>query len=415
LQRLETASISARHLSRERNQLLEGLRTGIYHASTVLRDYLAENNNENALAHQLELEQARTQIDWSLFQYQAKLPSHEREAFGGLCAEATAYGKSLEVPLAWTNAERAQESDAYLQSKVIPKRQQVVDLVKQIQSLNEAEVETADRELVSALSSLRGRIALFSGFAILLGSLIAGLSAVRSRRLEGETERRYAQVVRARAQLSELSGRLLNAQEEERRKLSRELHDQLGQTSAALVAELAHLERESPETGPRRDRIVAARHLAEESVRSIRDVSLLLRPSMLDDLGLMPAIRWQVREVRRRTPLKVHVEAGEVADDLSDPIRTCIYRVVQEALNNCVKHSGATDVSVALHHDAAGLSVRIEDNGYGFHPAEDKGMGLLGMEERVQRLGGVMAIASEPGHGTTLSVSLPNSNRETQV
>jgi signal transduction histidine kinase len=406
LQRLQQASVSARRVSRERNQLLDGLRTGIYHASTVLRDYLAENDNEKALGHRLELEQVRKQIESALSEYEAKLPEHERAAFGGLRAQVASYGKSLESPLAWTAAERARLGDIYLQSSVIPRRQQAVDLVQRIELLNESEVENVERELVSSMTSLRSRIAFFSGAAMLLGTLIAVLSALRIRSLERESERRYEQVAQARTQLSQLSGRLLNAQEEERRKLSRELHDQLGQTSAALVAELAHLEREV-ENGPRRDRITAARLLAEESVRSIRDVSLLLRPSMLDDLGLLPAIRWQVREVRRRTQLKVHINADDIAEDLSDPVRTCIYRVVQEALNNCVKHSDASAVSVELHQNDTTLSVRVQDDGHGFHPANDKGIGLLGMGERVQRLGGVLAIQSQPGQGTILSVSLP--------
>ncbi len=379
LQRLEKLSATARRESRERSQLLVGLRTGIYHASTLLRDYLTENDNERAHAHGLELERVRAQFDRTLPEYQARLPERERGAFQGLCDEITAYGKTLAVPLAWTATERTRRSDAYLQTDVIPSRQQALDLVKQIQDLDESEGETVARELRTALTSLRGRIAIFSGVTILLGALIALLSARRIRTLERVSEARFQQVEQSRAQLSDLSGRLLNAQEEERRKLSRELHDQLGQTSSALVAELAHFEREEPEGGPRRERITSARRLAEENVKSIRDVSLLLRPSMLDDLGLLPALRWQVREVRRRSGLKVHLEAGEIAEDLSDPIRTCLYRVVQEALNNCVKHCGGTEVRVTLMQDGAGLSVAVRDNGYGFHPREDKGVGLLGL------------------------------------
>jgi signal transduction histidine kinase len=148
--------------------------------------------------------------------------------------------------------------------------------------------------------------------------------------------------------------------------------------------------------------------LAEDNVRSIRDISLLLRPSMLDDLGLLPALRWQAREIRVRSGLKVQVQAEGVDGELPDPLRTCIYRVVQEALHNSVKHARATEARLALRQDQAGLSVVIKDNGSGFDPARDKGVGILGMEERVQRLGGTFHVSSQPGQGVVLSMSFPN-------
>jgi len=140
-------------------------------------------------------------------------------------------------------------------------------------------------------------------------------------------------------------------------------------------------------------------------------MALLLRPSMLDELGLVPALKWQAREVTRRAGLKVKMIADELIDDLSDGHRTCIYRVVQEALNNCVKHSRATEVRVVIHREPDGLSVSVQDNGVGFDPGSDKGLGLLGMAERVSHLGGRFHIRSQRGQGTILSAYLSLENR----
>jgi len=131
---------------------------------------------------------------------------------------------------------------------------------------------------------------------------------------------------------------------------------------------------------------------------------------MLDDLGLVAALRWQAREVTRRSGLKIKMVADQIAEDLPDSHRTCIYRVVQEALNNCAKHSQATQVGVIVHQDQAGLSVTVQDDGIGFEPSREKGMGLLGMEERVKRLGGRYSISSKPGKGTVLRLHLPLAN-----
>src|SRR5262249_42897620 len=139
----------------------------------------------------------------------------------------------------------------------------------------------------------------------------------------------------------------------------------------------------------------------------VRNMSLLLRPSMLDDLGLVPALRWQARETSKRTSMDVSVAAEGVSDNLADEYKTCVYRIVQEALHNCSRHSQATAVRVRVQQDAGGLSLSIQDDGKGFDVEQTKGLGLLGIEERVARLGGRFRIHSTPGSGTILAAELP--------
>jgi signal transduction histidine kinase len=225
-------------------------------------------------------------------------------------------------------------------------------------------------------------------------------------RLEREAKARYEEVEEAHGELRKLSSRLVTAQEEERRNLSRELHDEIGQSMSAMLVELGRLEA-APDSETRGERLASVRRLAESSVGMVRNMALLLRPSMLDDLGLIAALRWQAREVTRRSGLKVKMAADDITEDLPDTYRTCLYRVVQEALNNCAQHSQATQVRVVVHRDQDGLQVTVQDDGIGFEPSREKGMGLLGMEERVERLGGRFSINSKPGSGTILRIQLP--------
>jgi signal transduction histidine kinase len=147
--------------------------------------------------------------------------------------------------------------------------------------------------------------------------------------------------------------------------------------------------------------------MAEKTLNTVRDLALLLRPSMLDDFGLVPALNWHAREMAKRTGLNVRVAADEVADDLPDEHKTCIYRVVQEALHNAARHASARNLQVVVRSEGSRVVFSVRDDGSGFDKRFVRGLGMLGMEERVRRLGGEFRIDSEPGRGTTVSAELP--------
>jgi signal transduction histidine kinase len=163
-----------------------------------------------------------------------------------------------------------------------------------------------------------------------------------------------------------------------------------------------------------RQHLDSIKGLAEKTVSQVRDLALLLRPSMLDDLGLAPALNWHARETSKRTGLHVAVSADEAIDDLPDEHRTCIYRLVQEAVNNAVRHANARRVEVAVRKEHDGVSVTVRDDGAGFDTRFLRGLGLLGMEERVRRLGGRLKISSEPGRGTQVQATLPVAQLESK-
>jgi signal transduction histidine kinase len=242
------------------------------------------------------------------------------------------------------------------------------------------------------------------------GVLVAILSCVYLFRLEREALRRFEDATRAEAELKELSARLVRAQEDERRALARELHDELGQSFSAIAMEAGNLldEQWSPHAaGDARVRLETVRDLAGKGIDATRNMSLLLRPSMLDDFGLVPALHWQARETAKRTGMRVHLSAEEVSDDLPEEHRTCIYRIVQEALNNAARHAQARNVQVTIRDEPDRIHVTIQDDGAGFDPRRVRGLGLLGMQERVLHLGGRFEVDSSPGRGAVLTVELP--------
>jgi signal transduction histidine kinase len=173
------------------------------------------------------------------------------------------------------------------------------------------------------------------------------------------------------------------------------------------LANLQSLKTSDPEAF--RTRVADAKQLNTDAMRAIRDLAMGLRPSMLDDLGLAPALEWQGREFSRHTGVPATIEVVGMVDDLPEAHRTCIYRVVQEALTNCAKHANAKNVLVSVNGGEDSVEVIVQDDGVGFNPTmrSRSGLGLLGIEERVQELEGTLNIASQPRKGTILRVHIP--------
>jgi signal transduction histidine kinase len=260
----------------------------------------------------------------------------------------------------------------------------------------EDELHREDRHREEELALIYGgfRSALLgeSLLVIGVGMLVAWTAARRLLHLENQ----------ARA----LSAQLVQVQEQERRAIARELHDGIAQTLSTLLLDVGKAGR-LEDNAEIKARLLAIGGQADGIVDAVRSLALSLRPSMLDDLGLVPALEWQAREVGRRSGLDVQVRAEESAGELPETHRTCIYRIAQEALQNCVRHAGAKHVRVGLERGRHAVVLRVEDDGRGFRPTRVRGLGLLGMEERTAQLGGRLVVRSEPGRGTTLAAEIP--------
>jgi signal transduction histidine kinase len=239
------------------------------------------------------------------------------------------------------------------------------------------------------------------------GLILAASSIMYVGRLENSLEKKYKESLQAQRELKELSKRLVDTEERERRAISRELHDEVGQSLSALLLDVENLTEMSIDDGVFRKGLQKIKTLAENCVNEVRNMALLLRPSMLDDLGLVPALEWQAREVSKRTGMLVDTLEENVSDNLPEEHKTCVYRIVQEALNNCSKHAYAKNVRVVVRQEPNHLRVSIEDDGKGFDPSRVRGLGLVGMNERVSQLGGALKVDSDPTRGTCLRVDLP--------
>jgi signal transduction histidine kinase len=177
----------------------------------------------------------------------------------------------------------------------------------------------------------------------------------------------------------------------------------------ALRMELGRIDRARPLIDSRSaDAVAECRRLVDQMFRTVRDLALGLRPSMLDDFGLQPALEWYVRDVARRYGIDVEFDVRGDLDVLPERHRTCVYRAVQEALTNCVRHAKAQTVTVSVVGTNDRLDVAVVDDGIGLDPVRRRdGLGLRGIEERVKELHGTVTIGGAAGAGTTITITLP--------
>jgi signal transduction histidine kinase len=222
---------------------------------------------------------------------------------------------------------------------------------------------------------------------------------------------------RMQEQLRRLSHELLSAQEEERKRISRELHDEIGQALTAITVNLAQLNREAKvNTAGLKAHIASTQRLVENSMNTVHRFARELRPPALDDLGLIPALRAHLQDFTKRTGIPVHVTTLAAVERLNADKRTVLYRVAQEALSNVAKHAHATLVEMSLLKLGGAAWMEIHDNGRSFQveralfAKRTKRLGLLGMRERVEMVGGTFTVASSPGTGTTVRAQVPFRN-----
>lgn len=214
------------------------------------------------------------------------------------------------------------------------------------------------------------------------------------------------------ARLATLSRRLLGVQESERRAVARELHDEVGQS---LTAVNVHLQRLAQGAGPElAHQLAGMRELVDTVIAQVRDTSFALRPVMLDDLGLVPALRWLVERVRDASGLDIRLDVTAVGDELPADATTTCFRVAQEALTNAVRHARAAHVRLRLEGGDGRLRLCVEDDGTGFDATDMRSgavagrcFGLDAMGERVELAGGVLRITSQPGAGTRIEMEIP--------
>lgn len=216
-------------------------------------------------------------------------------------------------------------------------------------------------------------------------------------------------------QLHALSNRAITAQEEERKNIARSLHDDTGQALSMLIINLQRLEDRLPlDEAELRSKLEASRILASGILTELRKIVYGLRPTILDDLGLVPAIRWYARSVLETNGIQVRLSLPEEAVELSSHLSTTLFRIAQEAINNIMRHANASVAEISLFIEQGKVHLKVQDDGQGFNPGQAAGqavplqhLGLLGIKERATLVGGEVSIESVPGKGTCLQICVP--------
>ncbi|MDF1593305.1 MAG: PAS domain S-box protein [Desulfobacterales bacterium] len=238
------------------------------------------------------------------------------------------------------------------------------------------------------------------------------IEAANSLAVAIQNTRLVEEIVRHQNELKKMSARIMEAQEIERKRISIELHDEMGQALTAISINLAVVEKMISDHKDTAlvDRLIETRKMADQASDQIRDLSYNLRPSILDDLGLEPALRWYIGQFAKRLNIKIAFEASNCGAVLNPEVKTHIYRIAQETLNNVAKHADARKIHIRLTCDDETVRLFIQDDGKGVeidHQVMGKGLGLLGIRERVAMMKGEFKIESALGQGTKLTVEMP--------
>jgi signal transduction histidine kinase len=223
--------------------------------------------------------------------------------------------------------------------------------------------------------------------------------------------------------LRRLSNQVLSAQEEERKRISRELHDEVGQALTAVSVTLATLKSGDAALPAAVDsKLAEAQRLLRETMETVHGFARELRPSVLDELGLLPALRSYLKAFANRTGLRVRFESHSAAEELGPDKKTVLFRVAQESLTNVAKHAQATQVALTLRKVPKGISMEVADNGKSFRAQDrrraqggaggQRRLGLLGMQERVRLVNGDFTIVARPSVGTRIKVTVPLQTRD---
>lgn len=395
---------------RHTDQVLNSIASGIYMVGLLTRDYLLDPSNSNAAEYRSQLVAERSSMENEFRELRTAIREEDRPRLARLQDEVEGYWDALDPLFEWTPKEKAASSWGFLRREVLPRRRAALAITGEIAKLTEANFEQQRQEAYRSQVSLAGFIQRMLVITVLLGLGIAALTVLRITKLEKHSAEQRLRTEEAETELRRLSRQLVQAQEEERKSISRELHDEVGQMLTALRMELRSLQdlRTAPED-QFSDHIGTAKSLAEQSLRALRDMAMGLRPSMLDDLGLGSALQWQARQFAKQAGIPVNVQIDRMPARVPEPHRTCIYRVVQEALTNCARHAKAQSIDVVISGQPDGISLLIRDDGIGFDASNVKGrgLGLVGMQERVMELGGRLTITSQAQKGTVMRAKIP--------
>lgn len=394
---------------REVDARLRRLRSDVHLSGIFIRDYLLDTSRQNAPEYRSRLADLRDNNMTTLAELRSLIGRDDARRVVGLQNRLEDYWEAFEPLFGWTVTQKVLQSPSFLRREVLPRRDAVMAIAEEIEALNNENLKSQREQIAVRQAEFRRFLDMVVWLSTGLGIIVAVCAVLRIHALERRSEEQHRRTEKTEQEMRRLSQQLVKTQEQDRKTLSRELHDHVGQMLTALRIELGRAERSrAPGNDGFASAIAECKHLTETMMRTVRDIALGLRPSMLDDFGLRPALEWHVRDFARRSGVPVDLTIEGDVDRLPDQHRTCIYRVVQEALTNCARHANATYITVSLCLDADHLDLAVVDNGVGL-PSHSvgAGLGLIGLDERVRELGGRLRVEPRAVAGTALRGTIP--------
>jgi signal transduction histidine kinase len=394
--------------------LLTTARGKVLVGSVYVRDALLDPDPATADEYRAKLEDASRAVEQALQQYVPIVDGPtERARVARLREEIDNFRSTVLDVLTTDSNRRPVDARTLLRRRIMPRREGVIRVAEEMQALNRGAFVQRQNEIATIYRATQRRLWGSFGMAVLVSLGIALLATIYAGRLEdGIQQQRLKEGENAR-DLQRLSTKLITAQEEERGVIARELHDEVGQALTAINVELVLAQQALEAFGAPAHLLNDARSITDGALHTVRDLSHLLHPALLDDLGLAAAVDWYLKGFARRHGLRIDLLNDRMDDRFRADTEVTAYRIVQEALTNVAKHGHASSCRVYLQRLTNTLLVTVEDDGVGFDASQvhagdaTHGLGLLGIRERVSRLGGTLRLESAIGKGTRLTVELP--------
>jgi signal transduction histidine kinase len=405
----QAAEVNVRYMLAQ--ELLASVRSQVLLGSVYIRDALLDPER-GTTDYGAQLEATYRSVDALLEKYEPILDSStERERVDRLRREINEF-RTETLQILRTDSTRWPDEARSLLSRLMPKREAAIRVSDEVQALNRVAFVQQQAVMADMHAEIQRQVWTQLGIALGVSFGIALLSSTYAGRLERRLRQQRAIEEENAAHLQRLSARLVDAQEQERRRIARELHDEVGQLLSAVKVELALAEKRIEGLNGSPALLDDAQSLAEKAVHTVRNLSHLLHPAALDDLGLVAALTSYTAEFGRRHGVAVDFATRGLDERLPPDVEGAAYRIVQEALTNVARHASADSCSVYLERAAARLVITIADDGCGFDEHEvqksgRRGLGLIGIRERVAQLGGTIMIESARLAGTRIQVKLP--------
>jgi signal transduction histidine kinase len=406
----QSALVTARYL--EAQERLTTVRSQLLVGSVYVRDALLEPDRTLIPRYEQQIDSTYRNIEGALSDYAPVVESDLAQAHITRLREELAGFKAMtRHVLQSARAGTAVDVRTLLNQNLMPRREAAIRVSEEVQSLNRVAFVKHQADIAGIHRTAERRTWQQVGLALVASLAIALLSSLYAGRLEHQLVAQMQTNEKNTRNLQHLSTRLIGAQEEERRHVARELHDEVGQALTAVQMELTLAQRRLKAAGQSTTVLQEAESITHGALQTVRDISQLLHPALLDDLGLPAAIEWQARTFESRHGTRVDVHMDGMGTRLPRAVELASYRIVQEALTNVAKHARASNCSLTLRRTDQDVEIIVEDDGQGFDTDEPdaprRGLGLAGMRERAALLDGLVALESTQGAGTRVKILLP--------